>query len=150
MSKIDHYMKILPGTFSIQKLLPWTYRVYHWIGRGLWYMGKLFRSWLNCQIYENIQKHWRFSSKGPLVKNLSLARQCRRITLWAPTIEVYMLYESSRRKPGWRFTAGVKSSLFLNIFVNLTIRFRIWIVSGVETIQWFRFTNYDVWASPVR
>ena len=57
-------------------------------------MGKLFRSQLNCQIFKNIEKQWRFSSKGPLVEKLRLAQQRRRITLWAPTIEVYMLYES--------------------------------------------------------
>ena len=57
-------------------------------------MGKLFRSWLNVQIFQEIEKQWRFSSKGPSVKKLRLAQQRRRITLWAPTIEVYMLYES--------------------------------------------------------
>ena len=57
-------------------------------------MGKVFRSQLSCQIFKNIEKQWRFSSKGPLVEKLRLAQQRRRITLWAPTIEVYMLYES--------------------------------------------------------
>ena len=47
---------------------------------------------LRTMLYES--KHWRFSSKGPSVEKLRLAQQRRRITLWAPTIEVNMLYES--------------------------------------------------------
>ena len=43
---------------------------------------------------------------------------CDRLLLFL----LYMLYESSRREPGWRFTAGVQSSDIDNCYDYVTIR----------------------------
>ena len=68
----------------------------------------LLETGLNLKFHENLKQYEK-------LHDVSICTSWNIFVSW--TKRAWELYESSRRKPGWRFTAGCKSYIFWDFFV---------------------------------